>query len=149
MFRMLAYRYFQSRKGISLFAVSLMMSLMLHFVTPLLDQSLPATHVLLAIIGTMILCVCVGLYYLQAAPAIGTLKLMGTSAWMCLRLFMGYTAFLTLAIALFPAILHSLFAWSFRPMITTMTCVGIAIILPVPVLLSHCVGSPIRLLPAQ
>lgn len=144
---MLAYRYFQSRKGISLFAVSLLMSLMLHFVTPLLDQSLPATHVLLAIIGTMILCTCVGLYYLQAAPAIGTLKLMGTSAWMCIRLFMGYAALLILTPALLPAILHSLFAWSVGPIIMTIICTSLALILPVPILLCHLIGTPIRLLP--
>lgn len=149
MFRTLAIGYLQSRKGMSLFVVSLLLSLMQHFVLPLLDQSLPAVNILLSIIGTLILSTCVGLFYLQTASALGTLKLMGSSSRMCIRLFMGYATLLILPPGLLPAALHSLFAWSMTPITMTITCTSIAIILPIPILLSHLVGSPIRLLSAQ
>ena len=149
MFRTLAIGYLQSRKGISLLVVSLLLSLMQHFVLPLLDKSLPAVNILLSIIGPLILGTCVGLFYLQTAPALGTLKLMGSSSRMCICLFMGYATLMILPVALLPAALHSLFTWSMAPITMTITCTSITIILPIPILLSHLISSPIRLLHAH
>ncbi|MFG0250180.1 MAG: hypothetical protein ACF8OB_14930 [Phycisphaeraceae bacterium JB051] len=149
MFRTLTQRYIQSHKGILLGVVSLMLSLMQHFVLPLLDQQLPAINILVSTIGILILCTCISLFYLQAAPTIGTLKLMGARTRSCMYLFVGYTALLTLAGALIPAMLHSLFAWSIQPILLTLISVIIPILLASPILLSHFWGSPIRLIPSH
>ena len=133
MFRTLIYRYVESRKGIALFVSSLVYSLLLHFVVPLF--SILALKPLIIFVAVLVLSVTIALFFLQVSPTICTLRLLGAGQFLCTGFFITYSGLLLLAGALLPAILHSLFSVSWHPLTTTLTCLAIAVILAVPVLL--------------